>query len=342
MVVCRAVLCTNTHSTMVVCRAVLCTNTHSTMSVCCVLCCAVHKHTHSEPAVLQYIKHGASLCSPLLALPSSVEFRVLLPVSCSHTLCTCVCCLLQTLCCVNPVWRSRYWWCRLCRCWVCCVNPVWRSRCWGCRPYRCWVVQTIFVRTVLVLCKFCLEVKMLVVQTVQMLGGGDDICADAVGAVQTLFGGQDVGGADDTCADGVGAGPFWWCNFNIGDADPICRVGQDPICTPYMTVCMVISLLKISYIHRTYVCPYGFGQPNLFGNTDPVWCICNCCACQYRKSLLQLGQVLFSTPFFTCYCPHQFSRAVVHTIFHVLLSTPIFTCYCPHHFSRAVCPYHFA
>ena len=35
---------------------------------------------------------------------------------------------------------------------------------------------------------------MLVVQTVQMLGGGDDICADAVGAVQTLFGGQDVGG----------------------------------------------------------------------------------------------------------------------------------------------------
>ena len=114
--------------------------------------------------------------------------------------------------------------------------------------------DSVGARTVLVLCKPCLEVKMLGVQTVQMLGGGDDICADAVGAVQTLFGGQDVGGADDTCADGVGAGPFWWCNFNIGDADPICRVGQDPICTPYMTVCMVMFLPKIPYIHCTYIC----------------------------------------------------------------------------------------
>jgi hypothetical protein len=32
------------------------------------------------------------------------------------------------------------------------------------------------------------------------------------------------------------------------------RVGQDRICTLYMTVCMVISLLTIPYIHRMYVC----------------------------------------------------------------------------------------
>jgi len=33
----------------------------------------------------------------------------------------------------------------------------------------------------------------------------------------------------------------------------ICRVGQNRICTPYMTVCMVISLLKIPYVHRMYL-----------------------------------------------------------------------------------------
>jgi len=31
------------------------------------------------------------------------------------------------------------------------------------------------------------------------------------------------------------------------------RVGQNRICTPYMAVCMVISLLKIPYIHCIYV-----------------------------------------------------------------------------------------
>jgi len=41
-----------------------------------------------------------------------------------------------------------------------------------------------------------------------------------------------------------------WSHF--GDA-PICRVGQNSICTPYITVCMVISLPKISYIHRIYL-----------------------------------------------------------------------------------------
>ena len=31
------------------------------------------------------------------------------------------------------------------------------------------------------------------------------------------------------------------------------RVGQDHIFTPYMTVCMVIFLLEIPYVHRIYI-----------------------------------------------------------------------------------------
>jgi hypothetical protein len=38
------------------------------------------------------------------------------------------------------------------------------------------------------------------------------------------------------------------------------RVCQNRIRTPYMTVCMVNSLLKIPYVHRIYVCMHGFGQ----------------------------------------------------------------------------------
>jgi len=41
----------------------------------------------------------------------------------------------------------------------------------------------------------------------------------------------------------------------------VCRVGQNRIYTPYMTVCMVISLFKIPYIYRINVCIYGLGQP---------------------------------------------------------------------------------
>ena len=36
------------------------------------------------------------------------------------------------------------------------------------------------------------------------------------------------------------------------------------ICTPYMTVCMAISLLSIPYIHYIYVHMCGFGQPLSF------------------------------------------------------------------------------
>ena len=39
------------------------------------------------------------------------------------------------------------------------------------------------------------------------------------------------------------------------------RVGQNRIYTPYMTVCMVISLPKIPYIHRIYLLMYACGQP---------------------------------------------------------------------------------
>jgi hypothetical protein len=41
----------------------------------------------------------------------------------------------------------------------------------------------------------------------------------------------------------------------------VSRVGQNRICTPYMAVCTIISPLRIPYIHRIYLCMYGFGQP---------------------------------------------------------------------------------
>ena len=31
------------------------------------------------------------------------------------------------------------------------------------------------------------------------------------------------------------------------------RVGQNRISAPYMTVCMVVSLLKVPYVHRIYM-----------------------------------------------------------------------------------------
>jgi len=38
----------------------------------------------------------------------------------------------------------------------------------------------------------------------------------------------------------------------IPSASNIARVGQNRMYAPYMTVCMVISLPKIPYIHRIY------------------------------------------------------------------------------------------
>ena len=41
----------------------------------------------------------------------------------------------------------------------------------------------------------------------------------------------------------------------------VCRVGQNCISAPYMTLCMVISLLKMPYVHRIYLKMHGSGQP---------------------------------------------------------------------------------
>jgi hypothetical protein len=48
---------------------------------------------------------------------------------------------------------------------------------------------------------------------------------------------------------------------------PASRVGQNHMCTPYMTVCLVISLPKTPYIYRIYVCMHGFGQPYLLSSS---------------------------------------------------------------------------
>ena len=54
---------------------------------------------------------------------------------------------------------------------------------------------------------------------------------------------------------------FLVCAMKILYICQICRVGQNRIFTLYMTVCMVISLPKLPYIHRIYVYMHGFGQP---------------------------------------------------------------------------------
>jgi hypothetical protein len=53
----------------------------------------------------------------------------------------------------------------------------------------------------------------------------------------------------------------------------ISRVGQNRIYTPYMAVCMVISLLIIPYVHRIYVFMYGFGQPYICTRLARTVCI---------------------------------------------------------------------
>jgi hypothetical protein len=42
------------------------------------------------------------------------------------------------------------------------------------------------------------------------------------------------------------------------------RVGQNRISATYMTVCRVISRLKIPYVHRIYLYLYGSGQPYIY------------------------------------------------------------------------------
>ena len=50
------------------------------------------------------------------------------------------------------------------------------------------------------------------------------------------------------------------------------RVGRNRIYTPYITVCMVISLLKLPYVHRIYVYMYGSGQTYSCTNIEHTIC----------------------------------------------------------------------
>ena len=51
------------------------------------------------------------------------------------------------------------------------------------------------------------------------------------------------------------------------------RVGQNHISAPYITVCMVISLLKIPCTHCIYLQNYGSDQPYIHGK--PHVCVAN-------------------------------------------------------------------
>jgi hypothetical protein len=54
-----------------------------------------------------------------------------------------------------------------------------------------------------------------------------------------------------------------------------CGVGQNRIYTPYMNVCMVISLVKVLHVHRIYIQIYGSGPPYTF------------VVCARRRSVIQ-------------------------------------------------------
>ena len=48
-------------------------------------------------------------------------------------------------------------------------------------------------------------------------------------------------------------------------------VGQKRVYTPYMTVCMVISLLKIPYVHRIYIYIYGWPEACIYNVYDSMY-----------------------------------------------------------------------
>ena len=51
----------------------------------------------------------------------------------------------------------------------------------------------------------------------------------------------------------------------------ICEVGQNRISAPYMTVCMVISPLKITYVHRIYYTCMVLASPiYMYGWSNPA------------------------------------------------------------------------
>ena len=81
---------------------------------------------------------------------------------------------------------------------------------------------------------------------------------------------------------------LWWGVFTWWEClrGFICRVGQNRICTPYMTVYLVIFLPKIPYIHRIYmvlanpiymICGGGF---TLWGCLRGfIWFVVGCLLC---------------------------------------------------------------
>ena len=89
---------------------------------------------------------------------------------------------------------------------------------------------------------------------------------------------------------------FWQENHQI--YGHIRRVGEKRIRTLYMTVSMVISLLKIPYLHRMYVCIYAyvcFCQPYItvfiYGSGQP----CKCAPCAFVAMVLHRLYVCICT-----------------------------------------------
>jgi len=84
----------------------------------------------------------------------------------------------------------------------------------------------------------------------------------------------------------------------------VCRVGQSRIYTPYMTVCLVVSLPKRPCIHCTYMI-YGFGQPWVRAEMCAFYAFClSLCFLHFVPSLCFL-HVLFVTVLSTrsvCHC----------------------------------------
>jgi hypothetical protein len=111
------------------------------------------------------------------------------------------------------------------------------------------------------------------------------------------------------------------------------RVGQNRICTPYMTVCMVISLLKIPYIYRIYVCMYGLGQPYITvvgkGLLVGRWSFAlYTCVYTYTVFDRTLNEIPAENTISTPYIHH-----IIHHIFYVV---HIYVWFCP---TLRVCVY---
>jgi hypothetical protein len=112
----------------------------------------------------------------------------------------------------------------------------------------------------------------------------------------------------------------------------VCRVGQSRIYTPYMTVCLVVSLPKRPCIHCTYMI-YGFGQPWVRAEMCAFYAFClSLCFLHFVPSLCFL-HVLFVTVLSTrsvCHCAFYtfcLSLCFLHVLFVTVLSARS-VCHC--------------